>query len=153
MPQRACVEGSRHLRRARRPSAQLRHQAHPKLLNTASSSPLRAEERFSRLSITRRQLIELMSDIRHGAVSGFDIRNGEPVLEPPPTIVYDLRIKDLDDDTVKARSSDYALKYSTTRLFALFTRLGNARIERLEVSDGLPWRISCVRCPRKGGSP
>ena len=78
-----------------------------------AESPLRTEERVSRLSIARRQLLQLMSEIRHGAVSGFDVRNGDPVLDPPPTIVYDLRIKDLDDSVVRVKTSDYALKRST----------------------------------------
>jgi len=99
------------------------------------------DERSSTLTLARRHLVQLMRQVGHGRVEGFPIVNGEPVLIPPPRVVYELRVP-AGAKAPGPASEKSALKAAIIELFQLFTRLGNASVAWLEVRDGLPVRVA-----------
>jgi hypothetical protein len=91
-----------------------------------------------------RQLLQLMRLVWDGRIEAFSIANGEPRLKPPPGLVYELRVSAPSAPTGKGQRGDFALKAPVQDLFALFTRLGTARIEWLDVRGGLPVRVRVI---------
>lgn len=99
------------------------------------------QQHATHLTLAKRQLVQLMSRVDYGRIEGFAIREGEPVLEPPPRLVFELSIRDAERTSPRRTSGDFVLKDQVSQLFGLFTRMRNARVERLEVKAGLPQRV------------
>lgn len=98
----------------------------------------------SDLTQPRQRLIELMQEINHGRIERFEVRNGEPVFDPPPTVLR-LFLFGKDNGPNASRSSeDFVLKKNVAEMFEIFDREQSLWIEELVVADGLPVRM-CVR--------
>ena len=93
------------------------------------------------LSLAKRRLLKVMREVGHGRVEAFSIHHGEPRLDPAPRVVYELRVPGTGA-TSRPRSEGGPLQAAVEELFRLFTRIGSAWVERLEVRDGLPFRIA-----------
>jgi hypothetical protein len=107
---------------------------HSRIAPIASSDP-----RSSRLSPACRQLIDLLSSVGHGQVQHLLIRNGEPVFTPPPRV---LRCHKIGLSSPRpAPSGDFALKRQIVELFQQLRALGDGRVERIDVADGLPLKL------------
>jgi hypothetical protein len=89
----------------------------------------------------RAWLIELMQDLDFGKIEGFALRDSEPVFDPPPRIIRDVKFGTQNGPRPEASLDDFALKGEVLELFSQFEAIDNAIIHSLEVKHGLPFRI------------
>ena len=98
-------------------------------------------ERIVNLSDGRRRLLRLMQDINFGAIEELEIRGGEPMFNPPPRVVREIKFGGENGPRPEAGSPDFALKSSVAELMHSLTQIGDGTIERLEVKHGVPFRM------------
>ena len=97
----------------------------------------------SSLSNPQRRLLETMQKLNYGRIEGLSIRGGEPVLNPQPRIVRDVKLGSPENGTrPEFHSADFALKREHSELFENLRRLGDGVIESIEVKAGLPFRFT-----------
>ncbi|MBU1700153.1 MAG: hypothetical protein KJ970_18125 [Candidatus Eisenbacteria bacterium] len=96
--------------------------------------------RKSILTQQRRRLLELMQQISFGKIEDLTVRSGEPVLDPPPRVVREIRLGRAGPGPGKGKD-DFLLKRQVVELFDEMTRVGNGRIERIDIQGGLPFRV------------
>ena len=74
------------------------------------------------LTPARRRLVEVMQGIRYGRLEGLEVRDFEPVFEPPARAMRQI-VFGKDNGPHTARNKDgFALKQSVAELFELFDR-------------------------------
>ena len=93
------------------------------------------------LSAPRRQLLETMQRTNFGRIERLEIRNGEPVLSPPPRIVKDVKLGESDEVRPELAIGDFTLKRQHIELLESFTSLGNGMIDAIVIKNGLPFRL------------
>jgi hypothetical protein len=89
----------------------------------------------------RRRLIEFMQAKNFGRIEDLIVRNGEPVLEPPPTFVREVKFGGENGPRPESGAADFRLKAQIVELFDEFDRLGNGTLTVLEFKHGLPFRM------------
>ena len=70
------------------------------------------------------------------------VESGEPVFDPPPRIVREVKFGGENGPRPELRAGDFALKTQVVELFEHLDRLGDGTLERLEVKHGLPFRMT-----------
>ena len=95
----------------------------------------------STVSPARRRLIELMQDVHYGSIEGLQIRDCEPVVNPPPAAVRDLVLGKFERSHPARELSDFHLRDALIDLFELFDRERDVDIDRLSIQSGLPLRV------------
>ena len=94
------------------------------------------------LSPQGRRLLELMQKIRFGQIKGLVVRNGEPVLDPLPQVVRDIKFCSERGSKSVIETDDFALKAQVVECFAQLKRLDYGTVDTLEIQNGLPFRMS-----------
>jgi hypothetical protein len=97
--------------------------------------------RLSDLSRARQSLIRLCQSVVYGQLLGINIEHGNPVLDPLPTALIDLKLDTADDPRPELGLTDFELREEIVRLMARLDELQNVRIERIEVRAGIPRRV------------
>ncbi|HKZ20275.1 MAG TPA: hypothetical protein VJQ57_09210 [Acidimicrobiia bacterium] len=97
--------------------------------------------RKAQVSLQRQELIALLQDIHFGSIERLLIRDGEPILRPPPTIVRDIALGKPRGPHPASGLADFALRNELTDLFKLFDEERDTTIERVVVQAGLPHRV------------
>jgi hypothetical protein len=82
-----------------------------------------------------------MQRLRFGTIEGLVIRDGEPVFDPRPRVVRDVKFGAKNGPRPESRLDDFVLKDEVREFFAQLDALGNVTIRRLEVKHGLPFRM------------
>lgn len=95
-----------------------------------------------RLSEPRRRLVEKLQEINFGRIEGLVIHDAEPVLDPMPRIVREIKFRADNGHRPEAAKEDFLLKDQVLELFAHITALGDGVIQVLEVQHGLPFRMT-----------
>ena len=95
----------------------------------------------SSLSIGGRKLVQLLQRVDFGRVEGIVVGGGEPVFDPPPRIIREIKFGGENGPHPKAGREDFALKAQVCDLFAQLEELGDGVILRLEVKHGLPFKM------------
>jgi len=93
------------------------------------------------LSGPRRGLLTLMQGLNFGRIEGLVVRSGEPVLDPAPRVVREVKFGAENGPRSELGAKDFTLKSQVVELFEHFDRLGDGTLERLEVKHGLPFRM------------
>lgn len=93
------------------------------------------------LSAPRRRLLEIMQRLNFGRVDDLEIRNGDPVFNPVPRIVQDIKLGGENGPRPEIDSADFVLKTQVAEFFDHLSRLGNGSVESIEVKHGLPFRL------------
>ena len=100
-----------------------------------------ANVRNSKLSFARRNLLTLLREIGFGYIENLLVKQGEPVLEPLPRIMRDVKLKRRDDVGGNWIGDDFVLKEEMIELFVHLERLCDGTVARVEVRHGVPFRI------------
>ena len=100
------------------------------------------------LSPARRRLVELMQELNFGRIEGLHIRDGEPLLVPPPTVLREVVFGKLNAPNPARGKEDFTLKEQHVELFDLFDRERSVTIESLVVQNGLPVRMTVANPAR-----
>ena len=96
----------------------------------------------SSLSHARVRLIELMQRINYGRIEGLSVRRGEPVLDPPPRIVREIKFGGENGPRPETAKEDFFLKAQVRELFAQMEAMGSGVIRTIEIKHGLPFRMT-----------
>lgn len=99
------------------------------------------------LSSCRAWLLELMQDINFGRIEQMLIRNGDPVRDPRPVVVREVKFGGKNGPHPEFGANDFLLKQKVVELFAFFDRLQNGLIDAIEIQDGLPFRMIVREVP------
>lgn len=91
----------------------------------------------------RQRLIELLQRINYGLIEGLQVENGDPVFNPPPRVVRDLKLGGNADNSPRPElgRGNFKLKACVIELFDLLDELGDGLIPLIEVKGGLPFRV------------
>jgi hypothetical protein len=93
------------------------------------------------LSARRAGLLELMQSINFGRIEGLAVLNGDPVLDPPPRVIREVKFGGENGPRPEIDAGNFLLKTQVVELFQHFDRLGDGTIEVLEIKHGLPFRM------------
>ena len=94
------------------------------------------------LSAPRRRLLEIMQRLNFGRIDDLEIRNGDPVFNPVPRIVQDIKLGGENSQRPELRNADFVLKSEVAEFFDHLSRLGNGSVESIEVKYGLPFKLA-----------
>jgi hypothetical protein len=98
--------------------------------------------RFSQLSPERQALIRLCQSINYGHIQNLKVEDQEPVLQDASVLATaDVRLDAEDPARLELEMDDFILCEEVTRLIALFEKIQNATISKIEVRAGLPPRF------------
>jgi hypothetical protein len=92
------------------------------------------------LSPNRRRLLELMQQLNFGQLRSLIIRGGDPVFDPPPHVVREVKFGRENGARPEEKLADFLLKSQVVELLHEFDRLQNGTID-IEVKHGLPFRM------------
>ena len=99
--------------------------------------------RFSQLSPENQILVRLCQSINYGHIQNLTVEDQEPVLECASVIATtDIRLEGEDPARDELALDDFILCTEVRRLIALFDKVRNATISKIEVRAGIPRRIS-----------
>jgi hypothetical protein len=95
---------------------------------------------FSKLSAPRQLLVRLFQATNYGCIQKLEVKDSEPVFEPPPVVLIELKL-DTDESRPEIDLTDFALRDEVGRLMARLDELKNGVIQRVEIRGGVPRRI------------
>ncbi len=98
------------------------------------------------LSTERRRLVEVMQDLNFGRIEGVAVRDGEPVWDPAPRTLRDIRLRKSRGPHRMRGAPEFTLRAEVVELLEFFDRERSLLIETLDVQHGLPHRM-VVACP------
>ena len=101
--------------------------------------------RFSDLSPARQALVRLCREMFFGQVSGLIVRDGEPVLDPPPSVLVEVKLDSHEESSAPGAIEDFKLGKEILRLMARLDEVQNGLIVRLDVRYGAPARMLIPR--------
>ena len=99
----------------------------------------------SDLSQASQRLVELGQETNHGEIGPFEVLNGEPVLDPPPTVLRTFLISNDNGPNPLRSTKDFILRKEWLEVFAIFDRERSFMVKRLVIKGGLPVRIDIER--------
>ena len=94
------------------------------------------------LSVARQQLVGLMQRINFGRVFDLEVRDGQPVMDPLPRVVREIKFGGDNGPRPEAAKADFTLKAQVRDLFAELEALGDGVIPCIEIQRGLPFRMT-----------
>ena len=96
------------------------------------------------LSAPRQRLVRLLQEINFGRLEHLQVRDGEPVFDPPPRILREVVLGKTNVPNPAKKMEDFYLKEHLIELFGLFDRKRSCTIDSLVVQDGLPVRMTVL---------
>lgn len=93
------------------------------------------------LSAPRRRLLETMQRLNFGRIEDLEIRNGEPMFNPAPRVVQDIKLGGENGPRPELGTADFALKSQVAEFFDYLSRMGDGSVESIEVKHGLPFKL------------
>ncbi|MCC6363060.1 MAG: hypothetical protein IT165_06015 [Bryobacterales bacterium] len=93
------------------------------------------------LSAPRQRLLETMQRLNFGRIEDLEIRKGEPLFNPAPRIVQDIKLGAENGPRPELSTADFVLKSQVVEFFEHLTRIGDASVETIEVKHGLPFKL------------
>ena len=96
----------------------------------------------SSLSRPKTKLIEWMQRINFGRIEGLVVRGGEPVFDPPPRVVREVKFGAENGPRPEVAKADFALKAQVRELLAQLEAMGDGVVRCIEVKHGLPFKMT-----------
>lgn len=85
-----------------------------------------------------RRLLERMWKLGFGIIRGLHVRNGDPVFDPPFSIVCSIRLADDGMDRPRTISGEFVMNRAQRALQRQLALIGTGVIDVIKVHDGLP---------------
>lgn len=96
----------------------------------------------SSLSTANKWLLATLQKTNYGRIERLTVRKGEPVFDPPPRVVKDVKLGTTDNGPrPELEAGDFALKREHVELFENLSRIGDGFVESIEIKAGLPFRL------------
>ena len=93
------------------------------------------------LSAPRKRLLEIMQKTNFGRIESLQVIGGEPVFNPPPRVVKDVKLGADNDVRPEVTNPDFLLKREHIELFGSLTAIANGTIDEIEIKHGLPFKL------------
>jgi hypothetical protein len=100
-----------------------------------------SEGRKASLTAGRRRLLELFQQANFGRVERLTVKSGEPIFDPPPRIVREIKFGGDNGPRREMEVGDFQLKSQIVELFNHFDELRDVTIKVIEIKHGLPFRM------------
>jgi hypothetical protein len=97
--------------------------------------------RLSDLSPARQALVRLCQDVNFGQILDLEVRNGEPIWEPSPTILSEVKLDSDETPRPEGELPDFQLSSEIRRLVSYLDHFKDGEIAKIEIRDGLPRRL------------
>jgi hypothetical protein len=97
--------------------------------------------RLSQLSGPRQTLVRLCQRLDYGQILDVLITGREPVFDPPPTLLLDIKLDADGRSRPELNLADFDLCEEVCRLLDRVDQMEKGRIQRIEVRAGIPRRI------------
>lgn len=94
------------------------------------------------LTPTQVRLLSLMQEMNFGRIEGLAVVNGNPVFDPPPRIVRQVKFGSENGPRREKNMIDFNLKEQVVEFFSALSRLKNGTVESIEVKHGLPFLMN-----------
>ena len=108
---------------------------------------MKATPTKKQLSAPRQLFIEKLQKINFGRIERLVVQDGEPVLNPMPRVVREIKFQAENGPRPEAVKPDFVLKRQVVELFEYFDSLGHGVITSIEVQRGLPFRMTVEEVP------
>lgn len=92
----------------------------------------------SSLSDPERRLIELLQDVNFGRIEHLIVRDGAPILKPPPHVIQTRKMGSPKGPRDEAGLQDFWLKQPVVDLLLTIREIGNGEVLTITVMHGLP---------------
>ena len=106
---------------------------------------MKQAKRFSQLSAPRQALVRLLQSVNFGYLEGLEVRSGEPVFNPAPTVFVEVKLDAGNEPRPEMDLTDFELGNEVIRLVEQLDELGDGNIERIDVRYGIPRRALIER--------
>lgn len=97
--------------------------------------------RLLQLSAPRQALVRLCQTINRGTIEGLEVRQAEPVFNPPPVVVKDLKLDADEEARPELALQDFVLSGEVLRLMRVLDEMESGSVRHIEVRAGIPRRI------------
>ncbi len=94
------------------------------------------------LNPARRRLVELMQEVNFGRIENLQIRDGDPIFNPPPTVLRHYLFGRENGPNAYRTVDNFSLKKKLAELFDTFDRERSLSIQELIIDNGLPLRMT-----------
>ena len=84
--------------------------------------------------------MRLCQSINHGHIEALEIANGEPLYDPQPRLLVDLKLDKDEGSRRETDLSDFELCAELCRLMERMDSVKDGKIARLEIRGGVPRR-------------
>ena len=85
--------------------------------------------------------MRLCQAINHGSIEDLEVRRSEPVFNPAPLALRDLKLDADEAPRPELALPDFTLSDQVCRLLRLLDKLESGRIRHIEVRTGIPRRV------------
>ncbi len=99
-------------------------------------------DRKSSLTPSQQKLLAEMQRINFGCIEDLPVRRGEPVMDPLPCVVHQIKFNGENGPRPELARADFALKAQVRELFVRLEALGDGIVRSLEIQHGLPFRMT-----------
>jgi len=93
------------------------------------------------LSPARLRLLELMQRVNFGRIEKLRVREGEPVFDPAPRVVRQLRMDGENGPRRESSLRDFTLKKETVTFCRYLDEIGTGSICCIQIKHGLPFNM------------
>jgi hypothetical protein len=107
------------------------------------SSPLT----FKSLKPAEQRLVALMQWLNYGRLEALIVRNGQPVFNPPPSILREVKFGADNTPRPELGQDDFVLKEQVVELIEELRRMSHGVVRSLTVKGGLPFNMAVVTPP------
>jgi hypothetical protein len=83
-----------------------------------------------------------MQRLNFGCILDLPVQDGEPVLDPPPRVVREVKFGGENGPRPESAKTDFALKAQVQDLFAHLEAVGNGVVQCIEIKHGLPFKMT-----------
>jgi hypothetical protein len=97
--------------------------------------------RFAELSAARQRLVRLCQAINHGSIEDIEVRHSEPVFDPMPVALKDVKLDSDEGARPELALADFVLSDEVLRLVRHLDEINCGTIRRVEIRAGVPRRI------------
>jgi len=94
------------------------------------------------LTPAQARLLSLMQEMNFGRIEGLAVVDGNPVFDPPPRIVRQVKFCSENGPRREKNLNDFHLKEQVVELFDAIARMGSGTVESIEVKHGLPFLMN-----------
>jgi hypothetical protein len=86
-------------------------------------------------------LVRLCQRLNHGTIEDLEVRHSEPVFDPAPVILKDVKLDADEEPRPELALSDFVVSAEVVRLMSLLDRMDSGNIRHIEIRAGIPRRM------------